>query len=117
MLYYLKGTHYYENIRHHIFGLPRYVSSKLLFPRHTASILTLFRKGFFGAAHEWMGPFCPLPKIRHTYPTMMKLGTIIPYLRKIQKMYHSHDASLEFCKHQHFFSRKQQILLYQKIKI
>ena len=26
-----------------------------------------------------------LPKIRHTYPTMMKLGTVIPYLRKMQK--------------------------------
>ena len=29
----------------------------------------------------------PLPKIRHTYPTLMKLGTVIPSLRKIQKMY------------------------------
>ena len=27
----------------------------------------------------------PLPKICHTYPKMMKLGTAIPYLRKIQK--------------------------------
>ena len=26
-----------------------------------------------------------LPKICHTYPTMMKLGTVIPYLKKIQK--------------------------------
>ena len=38
----------------------------------------------------------PLLKIRHTYPTMMKLGTIILYL-KIQKMYKSRDTSLEFC--------------------
>ena len=38
-----------------------------------------------------------LPKIRHTYPTMMKLGTVIPYLRKIQKMYKSRDTFLEFC--------------------
>ena len=29
----------------------------------------------------------PLPKICHAYPTMMKLGTIIPYLKKIQKIY------------------------------
>ena len=27
----------------------------------------------------------PLPKICHTYPTKMKLGTVIPYLKKIQK--------------------------------
>ena len=39
----------------------------------------------------------PLPKIRHAYPTMLKLGTVIPYLRKIQKMYKSRDTSLEFC--------------------
>ena len=29
-----------------------------------------------------------------TYPTMMKLGTVIPYLKKIQKIYESHDTSL-----------------------
>ena len=39
--------------------------------------LTLFRMGFFGTTHG--------NKIRHTYPTMIKLGTVIPYLRKIQK--------------------------------
>ena len=39
----------------------------------------------------------PLRKICHTYPTMMKLGTVIPYLRKIQKIYKSRDISLEFC--------------------
>ena len=61
-------------------------------------ILTLFMMGFFGATHGWGGgAFCrPLPKIRHTNPTMMKLGTVIPYLRKIKKMYKSRDASLEF---------------------
>ena len=45
-------------------------------------VLTLFRMGFFGAAHAWS----PLPKICRTYPTMMKLGTVIPYLRKIQEI-------------------------------
>ena len=29
---------------------------------------------------------CPLPKICHTFSTMMKLGTVKPYLKKIQKM-------------------------------
>ena len=31
----------------------------------------------------------PLPKICHTNPTMMKLGTVIPYLKKIQEIYES----------------------------
>ena len=32
-------------------------------------------------AHGWGGGSkrSPLPKIYHTYPTMMKLGTVIPY--------------------------------------
>ena len=61
--------------------------------------LTLFRMGFFGASHEWGGGafWLRLPKICHTHPTMMKLGTVIPYLRKIQKKYKSRDTSLEFC--------------------
>ena len=62
-------------------------------------ILTLFRMGFFGAAHGWggeqKGPL--LPKICNTYPTMMKFGTVIPYPKKIQKIYESRDAPLEFC--------------------
>ena len=37
-----------------------------------------------------------LPKICHAYPTMMKLGAIIPYLKKIQKTYKSHDTPLGF---------------------
>ena len=80
--------------------------------------LTLFRMGFFGAAHGWgVGFLPPLPKIRHTYPAMMKPGTVIPYLRKIQKIYQSRDTSLEFCWHQHFFTGYQQILLHQEIHI
>ena len=39
----------------------------------------------------------PLPKTCHTYPTMMKLGTVIPYPKKIQKIYELRDANLEFC--------------------
>ena len=46
-------------------------------------ILTLFRMGLFGAAHGWRGAKSPLLKICHTYPTMMKLSTVIPYLKKI----------------------------------
>ena len=39
----------------------------------------------------------PLPKICHRYPTMLKLGKVIPYLKKIQKMYESRDTIPEFC--------------------
>ena len=53
--------------------------------------------GFFGAAHGWGGKKIPLPKICHTYPTAMKLDTVIPYPKKIQKIYESRDKPLEFC--------------------
>ena len=59
----------------------------------------------------------PFPKICHTYPTMMKLGTVIPYLRKTQKLYKSRDTSLEFCRRQHFFTRNRQTLLHQEIQV
>ena len=56
--------------------------------------------GIFGAAHRWWewsqkGP--SLPKISHTYSTMMKLDTDIPYLKKIQKIYESRDTPPDFC--------------------
>ena len=44
----------------------------------------------------------PLPKICHTYSTMMKLCTLIPYKKKNQNTGTSHDTPLEFCWHQHF---------------
>ena len=54
--------------------------------------------GFFGAAHGWRGPKRPpLPKICPTYPAVMKLGTVISYPKKIQKIYESRDTPLEFC--------------------
>ena len=58
-----------------------------------------------------------LAKICHTYPAMMKLGTIMPYLRKIQKIYESRDTTICFCRHQHFFTRNHKILPYQEIQI
>ena len=39
----------------------------------------------------------PLPKICHTYPTVTKLGTVIPYLKNIQKIHESGDTSRDFC--------------------
>ena len=60
---------------------------------------TLFRMGFFGAAHGWGGgkKDPTLPKICHTYPKMMKPGTVMPYPNRIQKLYESRDTPLEFC--------------------
>ena len=35
---------------------------------------------------------------------MMKIGTVVPYPNKTQRMYESRDTPLEFCWHQHFSS-------------
>ena len=62
--------------------------------------LTLFRMGIFGAGHGWGGGSTkrrPLLKICHRYPTMMKLGTVTPYLKEIQKIYESRDTPPDFC--------------------
>ena len=54
--------------------------------------------GIFGAAHGWVeAKWPPLPKICHTYPTMLKFGTVIPYLKKIQKIYESRATLRDFC--------------------
>ena len=80
-------------------------------------LLTLFRMGIFEAAHRWGGAKRPaLPIICHTYPTMMKLGTVIPNLKKIQKLYESCDTFPDFCWHQHFFTGNQKTLLYHKMQ-
>ena len=51
------------------------------------SYLTLFRMGIYGAVHGWSeAKKAPLPNICHTFPAMMKLGTVIPYLKKIHKI-------------------------------
>ena len=64
--------------------------------KHAGS--TLLRMEFFGAAHRCGGgdKKAPLPKICHTYPTMMKLGTVIPYPKNIQKIYERRGTLLEF---------------------
>ena len=65
--------------------------------------LTLFRMGL-----SWMltdggrGQKGLLLKISQTYPRMMKVGALLPYL-KIKKVNESHDTRLEFYWHQHFF--------------
>ena len=42
------------------------------------------------------GGSIPLPKICHTHPTMIKLGTVIRYLQAIQKIHKSYDTPIEF---------------------
>ena len=64
-----------------------------------AGNLNPIQDGFFRGCSRMGGGFLgpPLSKICHRYPTIMKLGTVIPNLRKIQKMYKSRDTFLEFC--------------------
>ena len=50
----------------------------------------------FWADHGWRAKSLPLPKICHKYPTMMKLGTVVTYREKIQKIYEARDTLLEF---------------------
>ena len=83
--------------------------------------LILFRMGLFRAAHRWKEgggeKKAPLPKICYINSTVMKFGTIIHWLNKIQKMYKSHDTPLEFCWHKHFFTGNQQLLLYKETDV
>ena len=76
-----------------------YASVKQRIPNAFSLSLTLLKIGLFGADHG-LGGGCtkaPLPKICHTYPTMMKLSTVIPFLKGIQKVYESRKTHPEFC--------------------
>ena len=66
---------------------------------HSIILLTLFRMGLFATAHGCgrAKKICDLPKICHTYPTMMKLGTVIAYPKKIHEIYKSRDTPPDFC--------------------
>ena len=59
----------------------------------TLIVLTLFRMGPFGAAHPYERSKKDFPKICHTYPTMMKLGAVVPYLKQIQKINESYGTT------------------------
>ena len=58
------------------------------------SYLTLFRMGCLRMGGG--GQRGPLSKICQTYPTLMNFGTVIPYLKKKQKVHKSRDTPLEF---------------------
>ena len=55
-----------------------------------------FQKTFFTEYLPEKLPKSSLLKIFHTYPPMMEVGTVIPYLKKIQKLYESCDTTFEF---------------------
>ena len=59
----------------------------------TTATLSLFKIGLFSASHRWGRG----QKICHTYTTLIKFGTVIPYLNEIQKTYKSCDTLLVFC--------------------
>ena len=48
-------------------------------------VLIFFMMDLFGVVHRWEKQKGPLSKICHTYPAMMKLEIVIPYLKKIKK--------------------------------
>ena len=82
------GVYFYTSI---------YEVAEIIVANTTVS-LTLFRMGLFGTADRWGAKSPPPPlKICHTYPAMMKLGTVIPCLKDIQKIYESRDTPLELC--------------------
>ena len=64
---------------------------KTLVQRHPNPIQN---EHFWGCSRMGGGQKDPLPKICHTYPTMMKLGI---YLKKIEKIYKSRDTPTDFC--------------------
>ena len=87
--------------------------------QNNSNHVILFRMGFFGAAHGFGGhrgkKLPPLSIICHTHPTLMKLSTVIPYLKKIQKIDKSRDTPLD--SYQYFFTENQQFLAYQEIQV
>ena len=71
---------------------------KVLFEK-LYTILTLLTMGLFWGDWSRIGGSkkAPLPKMCLTYSTVMTLGTVIHYPKKIQNMYKSRDTPLEFC--------------------
>ena len=62
-----------------------------------AMTVTLFKMVLFGAAYVWGWiKKSLLPKICHTNPTMVKLGTAILYLKEIQNISKSRDTPFEY---------------------
>ena len=52
---------------------------------------------FQGCSLIGEGNKAPGPKICHTYPMKMKLGSFISYLKNIKKIYELRNKSIAFC--------------------
>ena len=76
----------------------RFLWNSLKFLTNVNVNLNPVQDGNSGVGVGWVGvmkpPPNPLPKICHTYSTMMKLGIVVPYLKKNKKMYKSRDRPL-----------------------
>ena len=53
--------------------------------------------GPFRGCSGMEGKKAPLPKIGYTNATRIKVGTVIPYIKNIQKIYEPRDIPLEVC--------------------
>ena len=62
-------------------------------------VLTLFRMNYSGAAHRWEGggQICPHSSYNPSHVSLLKLGTAVPYLKNIHKIYKPCDTLHEFC--------------------
>ena len=90
---------------------------KVLFEK-LYTILTLLMMGpFFEVAHGLGGPKKP-PSLKYVLHILQwwHLAQLYHTQRRSKK-YISRDTPLEFYWHQHFFTKNQQILLYQEIQI
>ena len=72
---------------------------------------------FSGMLMDSMTKKASLPRICHTYPAMMKLDTVMPYLKGIFVISELSDTPLDLSWHQYFFIANQQVLLYQATQI
>ena len=57
---------------------------------------------FFGATHEWGAKKVPPPQNLSHISYNDETNTVIPYLKKIQKIYVSRDTPLQFFKSEFF---------------
>ena len=114
MVVLVKNFDYY----HHKFNFGDFfqLSCKVMFEM-LYTILALLTMTLFFQGCSWIGEKAPLPKKYLTYPTVMTLGIVTPYPKKIQNINKLSETLLLFWWHQHFFSKNQLILLYQEIQI
>ena len=91
------SPHYQEVVSSAKFAKSELYSSK----KSQRYMSTQLRISLSRAAHGW-GVGKKTPSLKSvTRSTVMKFGTIIPYVEKMRKTYKSRYTLLEFCWHQH----------------